>query len=178
MYMLYALGVLIMVALLFAASRPTHFAYTRSATMAAGPEAVFAEVNDFHRWGAWSPWARLDPHMVSTYNGPKTGPGATFGWSSERMLVGSGYMTITELDPAHSITIDHRFRRPFDVKSTAHFTFEPAQEGTLVTWAVKGNYGLLSKIVSVFVNMDKRIGADFERGLAALKRVVEVHPSA
>jgi hypothetical protein len=35
----------------------------------------------------------------------------------------------------------------------------------------KANY--MSKVMAVFVSMDKMIGGDFERGLASIKQVAE-----
>jgi len=42
--------------LVYAATRPDSFRIERSATIKAPPEKVYALVNDFHRWAAWSPW--------------------------------------------------------------------------------------------------------------------------
>jgi len=28
------------------------------------------QVNDFHQWDAWSPWAKLDPDAKITFEGP------------------------------------------------------------------------------------------------------------
>ena len=55
---LIALGTLAAIVLVFAgvvALQPSDFRVVRSATMAASPEAVFSQVNDFHKWQAWSP---------------------------------------------------------------------------------------------------------------------------
>ena len=43
------------------AMQPAEFRVSRTATMSAPAPAVFAQVNDFHKWEAWSPWAKLDP---------------------------------------------------------------------------------------------------------------------
>ena len=44
------LGVLVIVI----ATRPSEFRVERSATVSAPAPAVFAQVNDFHKWEAWS----------------------------------------------------------------------------------------------------------------------------
>ena len=41
--------------LLYATTRPDSFSVQRVASIAAPPAQVFALVNDFHRWSAWSP---------------------------------------------------------------------------------------------------------------------------
>ena len=58
------------------AMQPADFKITRSATFNAPPEKVFEQINDFHKWEAWSPWAKIDPNMKATYSGPASGTGA------------------------------------------------------------------------------------------------------
>jgi len=66
---LIALALIVLVFVLVVASRPADFRITRTATIAAPPDIVFPQVNDFHNWDAWSPWAKLDPAMKQTYEG-------------------------------------------------------------------------------------------------------------
>ena len=49
--------------LVYAAMRPDSFAVQRSTTIKAPPEKIVSLINDFHNWGAWSPWEKLDPAM-------------------------------------------------------------------------------------------------------------------
>jgi len=42
-----------------------------------------------------------------------------------------------------------------------------------VTWVMAGPSPYISKLMGLFFNMDKLIGADFETGLANLKRLTE-----
>lgn len=78
---LLGLGAVIAIVLVLAAFQPDRMTVERSATMAAPPAAVFAVVNDFRHWDDWSPWARLDPEMKKTLEGPPTGVGAVYKWS-------------------------------------------------------------------------------------------------
>ncbi len=74
---LFILGALVVFAMVFAivvAMRPAEFRITRSATISAPPAELFAQVNDFHKWDAWSPWAKLDPTMKQTYEGARPDP--------------------------------------------------------------------------------------------------------
>jgi hypothetical protein len=52
----------------------------------------------------------------------------------------------------------------------------PGADGTKVTWAMDGTNDLMGKAASLSVDMDKLLGADFERGLASLKTVAESSP--
>ena len=56
------------------AMQPSEFRIQRSATINAPAPAVFAQVNDFHSWQAWSPWAKLDPSVKNSFEGAPAGP--------------------------------------------------------------------------------------------------------
>ncbi len=58
---LIGLAVLVALFVVVVALQPSEFQVERTATIAAPPADVFAQVNDLHKWDAWSPWAKLDP---------------------------------------------------------------------------------------------------------------------
>ena len=66
--------------------------------------------------------------------------------------------------------------RPFKSTSTAEFTFTPEGDHTVVTWSMSGENNLLAKAIHLFMDMDKMIGGNFEKGLAQMKAVVEAAP--
>lgn len=154
------------------ASRPADFRIFRVTTIAAPLTPVFEQVNDLRKWERWSPWAQMDPNMEKTYSGPDAGTGASHAWKGNRK-VGQGRMTITESRTSELIRIKLEFLKPFKATNTAEFTFKPIAEKTEVTWSMSGKNGTMGKVFSLFVNMDKMVGADFERGLASLKSVAE-----
>jgi len=57
--------------------------------------------------------------------------------------------------------------------NTAEFTLEPQGGGTKVTWAMHGPNTLMSKVMGLFVSMDKLVGPQFDEGLAKLKALSE-----
>jgi hypothetical protein len=65
------------------------------------------------------------------------------------------------------------FMRPFEAHNVAEFTLEPKGEATTVTWAMQGPNLFVGKVMSVFVDMDRMVGKDFETGLANLKAAAE-----
>ncbi|WP_338863848.1 SRPBCC family protein [Myxococcus stipitatus] len=154
------------------ASRPSEFTIQRSATLPASADLVFAQVNDFHLWSAWSPWARLDPNVKMTFSGAESGTGAVYYWTGNDQ-VGEGRMTIEESRPTEFVRIKLEFIKPFTVTNTSTFTFKPVEGGTEVTWAMSGNNNFVSKAFSLLMDMDKLLGKDFESGLANMKTVVE-----
>ena len=60
---LIAVAVIIVVLAVIVALQPSEFRVARSATISAPAPAVFAQVNDFHKWEAWNPWGKIDPAM-------------------------------------------------------------------------------------------------------------------
>ena len=164
--------VLIAGVLLFAATKPDTFRVERSASIKAPPEKIFAILNDFKQWGAWSPWEKKDPAMKRNFGATTSGKGATYGWEGNKD-VGTGSMTITESTPFSKLAINLDFLKPFEAHNVAEFTLTAQGDTTLVTWAMHGPANYMTKIIHVFMNMDKMVGSDFEAGLANLKAVAE-----
>jgi hypothetical protein len=170
---LIGLAILIAIFAIIVAMRPSEFAISRSATMTAPPPMVFAQVNDFHKWGAWSPWEKKDPAMKRTFEGPPAGIGSAYRWAGNKD-VGEGGMTITESRPSNLIRIKLEFLKPMTATHTAEFTFKPqGADRTDVTWTMTGRHNFMGKAFCMFMNMDKLVGPDFEQGLAGMKSVVE-----
>ena len=158
--------------LVFAATRPDTFRVTRSATIKAPPEKIFPLVADFRRWTAWSPWEKKDPNLKRSYGGAAEGKGATYAWEGDRN-VGEGRMEITDAAVPGRVAIKLDFLKPFEAHNTVLFTLTGRGESTEVTWDMQGPANYLSKLIGVFVSMDRMVGGDFEAGLANLKAVAE-----
>ncbi|HSI05704.1 MAG: SRPBCC family protein [Myxococcota bacterium] len=157
----------------YVAMQPADFTVERSATMAAPPAIVFAQVNDFHNWPNWSPWEKLDPAMEKTFSGAPAGTGAAYAWSSKDKNVGAGQMTITSAKMPERIDLKLDFLEPFKATNNVVFNFTPEGEGTKVNWAMSGQKNFVMKAFCLFQDMDKMVGADFEKGLSALAATSE-----
>lgn len=168
---LIAIVVLVVVLSIVIAMQPSEFRIERTATIAASPSAVFAQVNDFHNWGAWSPWEKLDPAMKKTYEGAPAGAGAVSTWSGNNE-VGEGRATITEGRPNELVRIKLEYLRPFKATNTADFTFKPDGDRTAVTWSLYGSNNFMAKAFGLVMDMDELVGSQFEKGLASLSSAV------
>jgi len=115
---LIALAVIIAVFLIAVALQLSEFQVERSATMSAPPATVFDQVNDFHKWDAWSPWGKLDPNAKVTFEGPPSGTGTIMTWAGSDK-VGEGKMTLTESRPDQLVKINVDFVKPFAGSSTS-----------------------------------------------------------
>ena len=174
LFLLFTISVIAVLSI--AATRPATFHVERSLSMAAPPEAVFAVLNDMHRFHEWSPWQKLDPAMKITYEGPSSGAGASYRWVGNKE-VGEGRMTILDATPSTSVTQKLEFIKPFEETCAVKFTIAPEAQGSHVTWGIDGNNNYMSKVMCLFVSMDTMMGKDFESGLSNLKQVAEAEPA-
>ncbi len=171
-YILGGIAALLLILVIAVAMQPSAFRIERSATMAAPPAAPFALVNDFREWRAWSPWENVDPNLQRTYEGPTAGTGASYSWKGNGKA-GQGRMTITESRPSELIQLRLEFLKPFKATNNVEFAFQSEGSGTRVVWSMTGTKGFLFKAFGLLMSMDKMVGPDFERGLAAMKGAVE-----
>ena len=167
-----AIAALVVVLALVIATRSSTYRVTRSTTVSASPTVAYSQVADFHRWDTWSPWAHLDPNMQASYAGPDGAVGASYGWKGNDQ-VGEGRMTIVEARPGEALGIRLEFLKPWQATTSTRFDFAKATTGTRITWTMDGENNFVGKAFSLFTNMDKMIGSDFERGLTGLKKVAE-----
>jgi hypothetical protein len=170
---LIGIAAVIVLFVIIVALQPAQYRVTRSATIPAAPAVVFEHVNDLHKWDAWSPWAKLDPAMKTTFDGPQSGAGASYAWIGNKE-VGEGKMSITDSKANELVRLKLEFIKPFASTAMTEFTFKPEGEHTSVTWSMAGDKNFISKAFCLFMNMDKMVGRDFEKGLAGLKSVVQV----
>lgn len=166
--------------LAFVATRPDNYRVERSQHIEAPADVVYAHLDNFKAWGAWSPWEKRDPAMKKTFEGPPSGVGAGYAWEGNKE-VGQGRMTITGSQPPRGgssesaeLTIRLEFIKPFASVATSGFSVKPeGDKASTATWSMEGKNNLMGKAFGVFMNMDKMIGGDFEKGLGSLKTVAE-----
>lgn len=143
----------------------------RSITVPASPDAIRPWLTNFHRWLEWSPWEGIDPELKRTYSGPDDGQGARYTWSGNRKA-GAGTMLITTVTDTR-VDIDLTFTKPFASESRTQFDLLPdGSDATTVVWQLHTPRTLMMRVVGLVMNMDKTVGADLEKGLEQLRRLV------
>ena len=152
--------------------QPSDYQITRTTTISAPAQDVFAQIDDFHRWQAWSPWAERDPKAKVSFDGPASGKGAVFAWSGNNE-VGEGRMTLVESQPGALVKIRTDFVKPFVGSSYSDFTLKGEGEGTSLTWSMSGQNDFIGKAICLFISMDKVLGGEMAKGLAGIKRIAE-----
>ena len=106
--------------LAYAAFKPDTVRLSRSATVAAPPDRVFALINDLRRVNEWNPFAKLDPHNAVYYEDVIAGAGGVYPWQGENS--GAGRMQITESLSPRRVTAKLDFSKPFEAHKLVEFT--------------------------------------------------------
>lgn len=172
LYLLVLIALILLVLFIIAARRPDTFAVRRTADIRAPADRVFALINDFRQWPKWSPWEKLDPNLKRSLSGAEAGRGAVYEWEGDKR-VGAGRMEITDSVPHARIDIRLTFLRPFRADNRTTFMITPVDGASRVLWEMTGTNNFMFKLMGLVMNMDKMVGTDFEKGLAAMKAEAE-----
>lgn len=171
-YALLALAILIGILLIYAACKPDTFRIERSTTIQAPPEKIFPLIDDLHQWERWSPWEKEDPAIQRSYGGTAKGVGAVYEWKGNKR-VGHGRMEIIASVPSSKVSLKIDFFQPMEAHNKIDFLITQSGNVSTLTHAMHGPSPYLSRLMTIFYNMDKMIGAKFEEGLASLKAIAE-----
>jgi len=172
LYLLYVIGALIALLLLYAALRPAQRSISRSLIIAARPETLFPYINNGKKSFEWMPWKDSDPGVTMQYSGPAEGVGASSAWvSSGKMGIGNAVIVASVLNK--SVQTQLTYTKPVAMSQLAEISLEPVTSGTKVTWSVNCHNGFFFRLIGLFVNFDKLVGGEFEKGLRKLKSLTE-----
>jgi hypothetical protein len=163
----------VVILLIYVSTRPDQFRIARTAAIKASPDAIFPLIGDLRRFNEWNPFAKADPSIKLAYGATSAGPGGSYNWDSTGQA-GKGRMEITESDAPKRVSMSLQFDKPMKANNHVVFTLQPQGSATEVTWEMTGTYGFVHKMMGVVFNFDKMVGAEFEKGLAALKAQAEV----
>lgn len=156
----------------YVALQPSEFRITRSTIIEAPASIIFAQINDFHKWQDWSPWAKIDPAAITAFEGPEAGKGAIFKWSGNDKI-GQGTMTLTESSPDEAVRTQVDFTQPFEGTTFSEFQLKPEGNRTTLTWTMSGHNNFIARAICVFMPMEKMLGGEMEMGLVGIKAIAE-----
>ncbi|MEO5987466.1 MAG: SRPBCC family protein [Candidatus Eisenbacteria bacterium] len=159
------------------ATRPSAYRVERKLEVAAPADLVFGVLNDLHQFARifvlfGAPLEQQDPNMEKIFEGPAAGVGQSYAWKGNRD-VGKGRMTIDESVVGQKVGIKLEFVEPMKSTASCVLTLAGTPTGSFVTWSMEGHHNLIGKAFGMFMDMDKMLGTDLEKGLAQLKSVAE-----
>lgn len=149
---------------------PKGYQINRSIEVNASSEKIFALISSFENFKKWNPWSPLDTNMKTTIKNDGQ-VGATYEWSGNKN-VGSGSMTVTEINSPTKFSYDLRFEG-FDKASQCDMQITKGDSGQKVSWNMKAEMPFPWNIFGLFMGMEKSISKDFDSGLANLKKLAE-----
>ena len=156
--------------LIYASMQPDTFRVERSTVIHAPRETIIGIVTDLRRGVEWSPFEK-GLTMKKTFSGPATGVGSAMEWDGDKQS-GAGKFTVTDVTPS-KITFNLDMTKPMKASNIVEYTLEPQGDATKMTWSIHGPMTMMSKVMSLFMNMDRMCGNQFEKGFKDLKIVAE-----
>lgn len=170
--LLYIVGAFALIVGILHFMAPKTYQVDRKIVVSEDIDTVFKSLCSLKEQQMWSPWAEKDPDMKITYSGTDGTIGSFTQWTGNKD-VGEGQQEIKKIEPNSYIETELRFLKPWESTSTGFFEIKSVAEGTEITWGFKGKNTFPSTILMVFMDMDKAIGPDFEKGLAKFKTYIE-----
>lgn len=150
-YLFFLILIAIIAGAIYVATKDGSYHIEESTIIKAPVSVVFDEVNNYETWENWGPWTNEDGNNVILYSTKEQGEGAGFSWKNNNS--GDGTLTTTKVIPNSSIEQDLTFDSGIaESSSDIYWKFEEMEEGTKVTWGVKGNQTFMEKLAAVIDN--------------------------
>jgi Polyketide cyclase / dehydrase and lipid transport len=135
---------------------------------------VFDYLRFLKNQNKFSVWATMDPNMKTEYSGTDGTEGFVSAWDSENKNVGKGEQEILKIVNGERIDYEIRFIKPFASTSWANMIVASANENqTRVHWEFTGKMKYPTNLTLLFMNMEKMVGNDLEKGLQNLKTIMD-----
>jgi uncharacterized protein YndB with AHSA1/START domain len=137
-------------------------------------QMVFEYIKLLKNQNKYSVWATMDPAMKTEFRGTDGMPGFVSAWDSENKNVGKGEQEILKIENGNKVDYEIRFIKPFESTSSASMSALGMDDSrTKVTWSFTGRMNYPMNLMLVFMNMEKMIGNDLDKGLHNLKVILE-----
>lgn len=167
---LYVILALVLVYFIIALFGPKEMKVERSISINKPSSLVTSKLADYRFFhDDWSPFTALDPNMKTSYKGNPGEIGHSYRWEGNKEA-GSGEMEIKAFN-GDSLLQRVTFDGMGDSKS--YFIAKDKSPATEVSWGIMFEIGFLFRPMALFMNMEKQVGAEFEKGLATLKTKLE-----
>jgi hypothetical protein len=137
-------------------------------------QPVFEYIKLLKNQNKYSVWATMDANMKTEFTGTDGTPGFISAWDSQEKNVGKGEQEILSVVEQEKVDYEIRFIKPFESTSTASMATVSVNENqTKVSWAFTGKMKYPMNLMLLFMNMEKMIGNDLQKGLDNLKGILE-----
>jgi uncharacterized protein YndB with AHSA1/START domain len=135
---------------------------------------VFEYLKHLKNQNKFSVWASMDPNMKTEFRGTDGTEGFISAWDSDMKNVGKGEQEILKVVDGERIDYEIRFLKPYKSTSWAYITTATVNDNqTRVRWEFNGNMKYPTNLMLLFMNMEKMVGNDLNKGLQNLKTILE-----
>jgi len=151
-----------------------NYAVVREVTINKPKQEVFDYVKYLKNQNNYSVWAKADPNMKKEFTGEDATVGFISAWDSENPDVGKGEQKIIKIADGERIDYELHFIEPFESTDYAYMSTESVSENqTKVKWGFNGKMKYPMNLMLLFMNMEKMLAPDLEKGLGSLKNILE-----
>lgn len=147
--------------------------YEKTVSINAPIDVVWENVNSLSDLDKWSPWNDRDPNMKKEMSGTDGTVGAKQSWESDAKDVGVGSQTITNINAPNLLETKLKFESPREGEADSDIKLASNGGTTDATWGFHMKMPYPFNVTRIFMNMDKMMGDDFDKGLGKLKQICE-----
>lgn len=149
----------------------------KSVVINAPVKKVYEQMVLLQNFNNWSVWGQSDSSIRYTTNQLPDGQvGTTVMWEGSALLSGKGKIALTGLLPEKQITHHISLLEPQKLEADSRFDLQAQDSATTVTWTFTIPSKKPWNVFNMFFSLEKEKGADFEKGLQALKLIIEKSP--
>lgn len=146
----------------------------RSIVINAPVQKVYEQLLLLQNFNTWSVWNTADSSIRYTPGKVTDGQvGSSITWSGDPLLSGKGKIALTGLiankEVAHHISL----LAPQKLEADSKFELQDNNGAATVSWTFTIPSRKPWNVLNIFYSLDKDKGKDFEKGLQALKAIVE-----
>ncbi len=171
---LFGVLILIVLVLVTALFVKKDYSVERELSIDKPKQEVFDYIKLLKNHNSFNVWSMMDPNMKQEFTGTDGKVGAKSAWDSEMKDVGKGEQIISKIVEGERVDFDLHFIKPFKGEAKAFMSTQASSENsTKVKWGFEGRMPYPMNIMKLFMNMDKILGPDLEKGLGNLKNNLE-----
>lgn len=154
---------------------PTSQKVERSIVINATAATIYSQLIKLENFNNFSVWSQQDSSAVYTMAGTDGTIGASTSWKGSPEISGDGKIEIIALDPNKKVVHKLHFTKPKKGNAESTFTLlETNKAITKVTWTFNMATPRPWNIFNLLYSIDKEMGKDFEDGLTAMKKMIEL----
>ena len=152
----------------------SEYAVERETTVNKPKQVVFDYLKMIKNQNNYSVWNMKDPNSKMNFTGTDGTVGFISSWESEMREVGKGEQEIKKITEGSRIDMQLRFKKPMEMTDNAYMSTEAIDSThTKVKWGFNGKTAYPFNIMGLFMDMDKMLGPDLQKGLDNMKAIVE-----